>query len=54
VEQRVLKIASAVGDNWVVIEGLAAGDRLIIDGRQKAKAGDVVRPVPAGTAPPRS
>jgi membrane fusion protein (multidrug efflux system) len=51
VEQRVLKIASAVGDNWVVTEGLAAGDRLIIDGRQKVKAGDVVRPVAAGTAP---
>jgi membrane fusion protein (multidrug efflux system) len=54
VEQRVLKIASAFGDNWVVTEGLAAGDRLIVDGRQKVRAGDVVRPVPAGTAPPRS
>jgi membrane fusion protein (multidrug efflux system) len=50
VEQRVLKIASAVGDNWVVTEGLAAGDRLIIDGRQKVKAGDVVKPLPAGSA----
>ena len=50
VEQRVLKIASAFGDSWVVTEGLAAGDRLIVEGRQKAKAGSVVRPVPAGTA----
>jgi membrane fusion protein, multidrug efflux system len=51
VEQRILKIANAVGDHWVVTEGLAAGDRLIVEGRQKVKAGDVVRPVPAGAAP---
>jgi membrane fusion protein (multidrug efflux system) len=48
VEQRVLKLGNAIGDNWLVTEGLAAGDRLIVDGRQKVKAGDVVRPVPAG------
>jgi membrane fusion protein (multidrug efflux system) len=51
VEQRVLKIANAVGDYWLVTEGLVAGDRLIVDGRQKVKAGDVVRPVPAGATP---
>jgi membrane fusion protein (multidrug efflux system) len=50
VEQRMLKISNAVGDSWLVTEGLAAGDRLIVEGRQKVKAGDVVRPVPAGAA----
>lgn len=48
VEQRLLQIANAVGDKWLVTEGLAAGDRLIIDGRQKVRVGDIVNPVPAG------
>jgi membrane fusion protein (multidrug efflux system) len=50
VEQRVLKTNGVVGDKWLITEGLAAGDRLIVDGRQKVKAGDVVRPVPASGA----
>ena len=49
VEQRVLKLGNAVGDQWLVTEGLAAGDRLVVEGRQKVRAGDVVRPVPAGS-----
>lgn len=50
VEQRVLRLGNAVGDDWLVVEGLAAGDRLVVEGRQKVRAGDVVRPVPAGSS----
>ena len=53
VEQRVLKLGSALGDQWLVTAGLAAGERLIVEGRQKVKAGDVVRAVPAGDAATR-
>jgi membrane fusion protein (multidrug efflux system) len=49
VEQRKLRLANVFGDQWVVIEGLTAGDRLIIDGRQKVRPGEIVQPVPAGS-----
>jgi len=54
VEQRTLKIANAIGTDWLVTDGLAAGDRLIAEGRQKVKPGDAVRAVAldAGTAMP--
>jgi membrane fusion protein (multidrug efflux system) len=51
VEQRVLKVGNGVGDQWLITDGLAAGDRLIVSGRQKVKAGDVVRPVPENPVP---
>ena len=36
-EARVLQLAGAVGDEWRVIDGLKAGDRLIVVGAQNAK-----------------
>lgn len=49
VEQRVLKITGAFGDNWLVSEGLKSGDRVILEGLQKAKPGSTVKVVPFGT-----
>jgi membrane fusion protein (multidrug efflux system) len=46
VEQRVIKVVRSVGDDWLVSEGLQAGDRVILEGIQKAPAGTTVRPVP--------
>lgn len=46
VEQRMLKLDRAIGDQWFVIEGLAAGDRLIVEGMQKVRPGAVVKAVP--------
>lgn len=46
VEQRALKLDRAIGDKWLVTEGLVAGDRLIVDGLQKVRPGDRVRAVP--------
>jgi membrane fusion protein (multidrug efflux system) len=56
VEQRVLKIDRAIGDKWLVNEGLKPADRLIVEGFQKIKPGVSVKVVPfekkTGTAPP--
>jgi len=45
VELRVLKTDRAIGDKWLVTEGLKAGDRLIVEGLQKIGPGAEVRPV---------
>ena len=53
VESRILEVSRVVGDSWLVEKGLAAGDRVIVEGLQKARPGDQVRPVPfAATAAP--
>lgn len=46
VEQRTLKIERAVGDKWLVGEGLKPGDRVIVEGVQMAKPGSAVKVVP--------
>ena len=45
VETRILQIERAIGDKWLVREGLNSGDRLIIEGLQKAKPGAIVKVV---------
>lgn len=42
VELRVIKTDRAIGDNWLVLDGLHVGDRVIVDGIQKAHPGDTV------------
>lgn len=51
VEPRPIKVVRTVGDNWLVSEGLKAGDRVILEGLQKARPGTVVKAVPFGSAP---
>jgi len=51
VESRVIKVARTVGDNWLVSEGLKAGDRVILEGIQKARPGSPVKAVPFGSKP---
>ncbi|SEM49240.1 membrane fusion protein, multidrug efflux system [Variovorax sp. YR750] len=50
VELRALEVRSAAGDQWVVTNGLREGDRLVVDGLQRAHPGDKVKPVPVSTA----
>mgnify|MGYP000858072938 FL=1 len=50
VERRRLQLARAVGNQWLVTSGLKAGDRLIVEGLQRARAGQTVTPVAAGAA----
>lgn len=50
VELRPIKTSTAVGDKWLVDEGLAVGDQVIVEGLQKAKPGATVKAVPAKIA----
>lgn len=45
VARRVVTLGRAVGNRWVVREGLVAGDRVIIEGMQRARVGEAVRAV---------
>lgn len=54
VEQRMLQVDRAVGDQWLVREGLAPGDRLILDGLQKIQPGVEVKAVPFSDKPAAS
>lgn len=46
VEQRVIETGGTVGDQWIVLSGLSAGDRVVVEGTQKVRPGSVVKPVP--------
>jgi membrane fusion protein (multidrug efflux system) len=48
VERRMLTTGRAVGDSWLVTEGLSAGEQVIVDGLQKVRPGAPVSPVAAG------
>ncbi len=48
VEPRVIKVERTVGDSWLVSEGMKPGDRVILEGIQKARPGTVVKAVPFG------
>ena len=52
VEARPLKTERAIGSQWLVSEGLQAGDKLIVEGLQKARPGSPVTAVPAGAKAP--
>lgn len=48
VEARLLKVSRTIGDSWLVEEGLKPGDRVILEGIQRARPGTVVKAVPFG------
>ncbi|MGD0844617.1 MAG: efflux transporter periplasmic adaptor subunit, partial [Geobacteraceae bacterium] len=48
VESRTIKVARTVGDNWLVSEGLKDGDRVILEGIQRARPGTLVKTTPFG------
>jgi membrane fusion protein (multidrug efflux system) len=45
VEARAIEVDRAVGTKVVVAKGLKAGERIIVEGSQKAPPGSVVKPV---------
>jgi membrane fusion protein (multidrug efflux system) len=47
VQQRMLTVDRAIGDQWLITSGLVAGERIIIEGVQKVRPGAPVRSVPA-------
>jgi len=50
VEMRNVTTARAVGDQWLVTSGLAAGDRVIVEGLQKIQPGMPVQPTELAAA----
>lgn len=52
VSDRQVVLGSAQGDRWIVSEGLAPGERVVVEGLQHVKAGDQVQVDNASGAPP--
>jgi membrane fusion protein (multidrug efflux system) len=48
VARRSIQVGRAVGTRWQVLEGLAAGDRVMTEGSQRVKVGDKVKVVELG------
>ena len=51
VEARPVKVAQSLASDWVVTGGLAAGERIIVEGLQKARPGAPVQAQEAGATP---
>jgi membrane fusion protein, multidrug efflux system len=47
VETREVKVSRTIGDQWLVDDGLASGDRVIVEGLQKVQPGMAVKSVEA-------
>ena len=45
IEQRTLTVDRAMGDKWLVSSGLAAGDRIVVEGSQRVRPGAPVKVV---------
>jgi membrane fusion protein (multidrug efflux system) len=45
---KTVRAGRVVDQEWLVLEGLAPGDRVVVEGFQKFEPGDVVDPVPWG------
>ncbi|EKE75846.1 efflux RND transporter periplasmic adaptor subunit [Gallaecimonas xiamenensis] len=45
VARRLVVTDRALGDDWVIRQGLADGDRLILEGTDKVRSGQVVKPL---------
>lgn len=50
VEQRQVQVSRTIGDQWLVENGLAAGDRVIVAGLQKVQPNATVQPTEAKPA----
>ena len=50
VQQRMLALDRTIGDKWLVSDGLAPGDRVVVEGIQKVRPGASVKVVPFDAA----
>ena len=51
-EARPVRVGALEGGSWVIQSGLDPGERVIVDGLQKAAPGKPVKPVAARPTPP--
>ncbi|MEJ7930889.1 efflux RND transporter periplasmic adaptor subunit [Ramlibacter sp. AN1015] len=54
VSQRQVQVGDSQGNQWVILEGLKAGEQVIVDGFQKLRPGAPVKPVPWQNGTPAS
>ncbi len=52
VEQRLVGLDRAIGDQWLVSSNLAPGEKVIVEGLQKVRAGALVQEAAPNAAPP--
>ncbi|TDS98191.1 membrane fusion protein (multidrug efflux system) [Rahnella sp. BIGb0236] len=45
VEQRDVETGEATGTNWLIVKGLQAGDRVLVEGNDKVTVGDTVKAI---------
>jgi membrane fusion protein (multidrug efflux system) len=50
VQLRTVKAAERIGNLWVIESGLAAGERVVVEGFSRVKTGQVVTPIDAAAA----
>lgn len=50
IEQRTVRTARTIGDQWLIDEGLQAGERVVVEGSQKVQPGMTVTPVEPSAA----
>jgi membrane fusion protein (multidrug efflux system) len=50
IDLRMVKPAERIGTEWVIDSGLKAGERIVVEGVQKVRAGSKVTPVPVTAA----
>jgi membrane fusion protein (multidrug efflux system) len=51
---QTVEVGAQVGGGWIIEKGLKPGDRVVVEGMQKAKEGAVVTPKPFNGQPPAS
>ncbi|MBI5279770.1 MAG: efflux RND transporter periplasmic adaptor subunit [Burkholderiales bacterium] len=51
VAPRTIKLGGSQAGSWVVLEGLKPGEQVMVDGFQKLRPGQTVKPVPWSAAP---
>lgn len=51
VRQKMLVLEKTIGDKWLVSSGLAPGDRVIVEGMQKARVGEPAKALPFAGKP---
>ena len=49
IDLRMVKAAERIGNDWVIDAGLQAGERIVVEGVQKVRAGTKVTPIPMTT-----
>ena len=45
IQQQMITVDRTIGDKWLVSSGLTSGDRVVMEGSQKARPGTSVKPV---------